>query len=168
MRSDKMNINIRFLNEKDFLIYRKLRLKSYLEAPLSFSESYEDEKNKMERDFGIELKIQGKPEEWFVLGAFSETGKLIGFVKFRRDLRSKVRHKSMIHAMYIAPEYRNKGIGQKLILSLLKKAKQIKGLEQIHLWVLHSDISASGFYKKFGFESQGPMVKRFKSKRCIC
>lgn len=153
-------IDIRFLTEKDASAYKELRLKSYQEAPFAFSESYEDEKDRTENDFSAELKMHGKPAEWFVLGAFSETDKLIGFVKFRRDVRSKARHKSMIHAMYMAPEYRKQGVGHQLISSLIKIAQEINGLEQIHLWVLHDETSASDFYKKCGFESQGTIVKK--------
>ena len=33
-------------------------------------------------------------------------------------------------------------------------------LEQIHLWILHTDRSASGFYQRLGFIPQGPLVKK--------
>lgn len=152
-------ITIRFIEEREAEIYRKFRLESFLQDPLAFSESYEDEKSRSVNEFKRELIVQGSPPEWFVLGAFLDN-ELIGFVKFRRDLRSKARHKSMIHAMYTHPEHRELGIGRKLISTLLEHARAIDGLEQIHLWVLHSDTSASGFYKKCGFQSQGTVVKR--------
>jgi ribosomal protein S18 acetylase RimI-like enzyme len=154
-----VGISTRLLIEQDAAAYRDLRLVSYRDAPLSFSESYEDEVLRDESDFATELKLVGGPIEWFVLGAFSESGNLVGFVKFRRDQRQKARHKSMIHAMYVDLNCRYQGIGKKLITDLLNIAKQINGLEQIHLWVLHADSSASGFYKKCGFESQGTVVK---------
>ncbi len=155
-----MNIQIRILTEDDAREYRELRLKSYQEAPLAFSESYEDEKERSLADFKREIITRGDPPEWFVLGAFSRFGKLVGFVRFRRDLRSKARHKSMIHAMYSDQQYRNQVIGKKLVEDLLLRVKRIAGLEQIHLWVLHSTNSASEFYKKCGFESQGPVIKK--------
>ena len=155
-----MNINTRLLDENKATDYRELRLKSYKESPLAFSESFEDEQHKALSEFERELMIQGTPPEWFVLGAFSTTEKLIGFVKFRRDLRSKAHHKSMIHAMYTDPKYRNHGIGKKLILDLLERVRTSIGLEQIHLWVLHSDTSAIDFYIKYGFERQGFVVKK--------
>lgn len=157
-----MEIKFRLLRQNDCNSYRSLRLKSYQEAPFAFSESYEDEQHRVLADFAMELKIQGQPPEWFVLGAFSEINKLIGFVKFRRDTRSKARHKSMIHAMYVVPEYRKAGIGKQLVLNLLNRVKQLDGLEQVHLWVLHAEgfKSASNFYKKCGFESQGTQVKK--------
>lgn len=155
-----MQIHIRLLTERDAAVFREHRLKSYLNAPLAFSESYEDEIKKTESVFAQELKIIGQPPESFVLGAFSEEGKLIGFVKFRRDIRSKARHKSMIHAMYVDAAFRKYKVGRRLIADLLERVKSIKGLEQIHLWVLHSNGSAAGFYQKCGFRSQGTIVKK--------
>lgn len=155
-----MDTTIKLLRASDVQSYKSLRLKSYKEAPLAFSESYEDESKKPLRNFEEELIIEGNPPEQFILGAFIGSNQLIGFVKFRRDKRSKARHKSMIHAMYVDQQYRRQGIGKLLIDQLLDHTKVIENLEQIHLWVLHSHTSASDFYKKCGFESQGTLVKK--------
>lgn len=153
-----MPIHYRLLRYTDAAAYRTLRLRSYQEAPLAFSESFEDELQRTVADFQEELKTLGDPEEWFVLGAL-EGQQLLGFVKFRRDQRSKARHKSMVHAMYVDPQYREQGIGLELMRQLIERAKNLPGLEQIHLWVLHADgVSAAKFYQKIGFERQGPLV----------
>lgn len=152
-------IQIRQLSSGDADTYRALRLESFQESPLSFSESYEDECERPIDDYARELTVMGDPPEWFILGAFAGDT-LVGFVKFRRDQRSKARHKSMIHAMYTTPERRGQGIGKQLVSALLNRVRSIAGLEQIHLWVLHADTSASEFYRKCGFESQGTRVKK--------
>lgn len=157
---DIMETRIRILTQNDAAVYRELRLMSYRVSPLAFSESYEDEVKRTVADFGDELKTLGEPAEWFVMGIFSDRGQLLGFVKFRRDQRRKARHKSMIHAMYIDPGFRGFGLGKNLLTALLSYVGQLEGLEQIHLWVLHADTSASGFYQKCGFESQGTLVKK--------
>lgn len=149
----------RLLTEQDVAGYRQLRLQSYQTDPLAFSESYEDEIQKPESDFSDELKTNGTPPESFVLGLFTTDDTLAGFVKFRRDIRSKARHKAMIHAMYIAPDVRGQGSGKKLMDDLLSIVKKLQGLEQLHLWVLHAQTSAAGYYLKCGFKSQGTRVK---------
>ena len=151
---------IRLLQQQDVRNYQELRLKSYQESPFAFSESYEDEVKRSLTDFQQELKVEGTPPEQFILGVYASEKELAGFVKFRRDKRSKARHKSMIHAMYIRKEYRNQQLGEMLIDELIRRVKQLEDLEQIHLWVLHSQRSASNFYKRCGFESQGPFVKK--------
>ena len=155
-----MDVAFRILGQEDANDYRQLRLISYQEAAEAFSESYEDEKEKELQAFEAELIIKGEPAEWFVLGAFVDE-KLIGFVKFRRDQRSKARHKSMVHAMYVDPAYRGHGIGRRIIEDLLQRVRQQEGLEQIHLWVLHANgKSAAPFYASLGFVRQGPLVKK--------
>ena len=154
-----MTYFIEVLDIKNTNDYQKLRLKSFQEVPLAFSESYEDEVQRDRASFEQELMVEGSPPEQFILGAFDELHQLVGFVKFRRDKRSKARHKSMIHAMYVAPVYRGQQIGKQLVDELLSRVKQLKGLEQIHLWVLHAHTSAADFYKKCGFISQGTLVK---------
>ena len=151
---------IRILDARDTNDYQALRLESFKESPYAFSESYEDEVKRSLEDFKAEIKAEGTPPEQFVLGVIKEKNSLIGFVKFRRDKRTKARHKSMIHAMYISSQYRNLQLGEQLIQELIKRAKALEGLEQIHLWVLHSSTSASNFYKRCGFVSQGTYVKQ--------
>ena len=153
-------IEIKVLSEQDAASYKKLRLFSFLESPLTFSESYEDECERSESDYAAELKQYGNPIERFVLGAFANSKELVGIVTFERDQRTKARHKSMIYAMYVHPEHREQGIGHTLLDKTIKLSKEIKGLEQIHLWVLHSGTSATGFYIKAGFETQGTLVKK--------
>lgn len=150
---------IKILNQQDSLKFRELRLFSFQESPFSFSESYEDECNKSLAEFENDLSQIGNPVESFVIGIFTESSELIGVAKFKRDNRTKAKHKAMIHAFYILPEHRRKGLGKKLMIELLKKAKAISELEQIHLWVLISDDSALQFYEKCGFASQGSEVK---------
>ena len=151
-------ITYRLLTPEDAVGYRALRLHSYQEAPLAFSESYEDERHRPLADFAEELQQHGRPPEWFVLGAILDD-RLTGFVKFRRDRRSKARHKSMLHAMYVHPDLRGEGVGKALVERTLERARQLDGLEQIHLWVLHAEgKSAAAFYRRLGFRSQGPLV----------
>jgi len=150
---------IKILNQQDSLKFKELRLLSFQESPFSFSESYEDECNKSITEFENDLYQIGNPIESFVIGIFTESSELIGIAKFKRDTRTKAKHKAMIHAFYILPEYRKKGLGKRLMINLLKKAKAISGLEQIHLWVLISNDSALKFYEKCGFVTQGSEVK---------
>jgi len=158
---DNQGVHIRKIGPEDENAYRDLRLLSYQEASFAFSESYEDECKKPVSLFVAELTAVGYPEEYFILGAFSESKELMGFVKVRRDQRSKARHKSMIHAMYVASQYRKSGVGQQLIDYLLEICIGMPGLEQIHLWVLyHNDQSAAPFYQGLGFKLQGPVVKK--------
>ena len=61
--------------------------------------------------------------------------------------------------MYTSPQWRGRGVGRTLVIRLIEMVRQVNGLEQIHLWVLHAHTSASSFYQSVGFDSQGTVVK---------
>ena len=152
-------INIRFLNENDSLIYREIRLSGLKESPFAFSDSYEDQLNKPNLDFQLEIKKTGEPLESFTLGAFSNQSQLIGFVKFKRDHRSKARHRASLFSLYVHPSCRGKGTAKKLISELLKTIEPISGIEQLQLSTIISKNSLVEFYKSFGFEKLGDIIK---------
>lgn len=152
-------VSIRILQSDDAVAFRQLRLLSFQESPFGFSESFEDESKRPLSDFEQEVSPIGNPPSYYVLGAFDKE-ELVGFVKFKRDQRSKAQHKSMVHAMYTRSDLRNRGIGKLLMEEVIQRARVMPGLEQIHLWVLHTDRSASGFYQRLGFIPQGPLVKK--------
>ncbi|WP_224998806.1 GNAT family N-acetyltransferase [Cesiribacter sp. SM1] len=154
-----MNFSIRQLTEQDAVAYRELRLESLQEAPYAFSSSYEEEALYSLEHFAAWLKPLGSPPESYVLGAYTDAHALVGTITFKRDTRLKARHKSMIYAMYTQASTRGHGVGKALVEEVIQRAKKMEGLEQIHLWVLHSTTSAANFYKKCGFQGQGPLVK---------
>ncbi len=160
MKLDLPEIQIRQLNLDHAPAFQALKLFGLQESPFSFSDSYEDENNKSKNDFLKEFEQFMEHEERFILGAFDQKNELKGYVIFKRDARSNSRHKAMIHNMYTHPDVRGKRVGKALMQMVLDRAKRMPDLEQIHLWVLHADTSASGFYAKLGFERQGPYVKK--------
>ena len=153
-------MNIRFLDENDSLIYRKIRLSSLKESPFAFSDSYEDQLNKSILDFQIEIKKIINPIESFTLGAFSDQNQLIGFVKFKRDNRSKARHRASLYSLYVKPDYRGKGIAKNLIIELLKSIESITELKQLQLSTIITKDSLIDFYKFFGFQVLGGIIKK--------
>ncbi len=152
-------MNIRFLQQSDSLIYKELRLSSLIESPFAFSDSYEDQVKKSILDFELEILKTGNPLESFTLGAFSNQNQLIGFVKFKRDHRSKARHRASLFSLYVQPSYRGKGIAKKLISNLISTIEPISDIEQLQLSTIISKDSLIDFYKSFGFEILGDVIK---------
>ncbi|RLF48502.1 MAG: N-acetyltransferase [Thermoplasmata archaeon] len=52
-----------------------------------------------------------------------------------------------IHELVVHPEYRNRGVGKKLV----EKAIKYLGREKIELWVGGENVRAIEFYKRLGF-----------------
>src|SRR6476620_7955468 len=122
-------MTVRFLNHGDVEAYQGLRLLSLKESPFAFSDSLEDEPGKTDDDYLAEIIQHGNPPERFTIGAFAEDGGLTGFVGFVRDLRTKARHRAMVRALYVVPQYRGRGIARKMLLQLLHTAEMIPNLE---------------------------------------
>lgn len=150
---------IRFLNIEDALSYSVLRQYSLKESPFAFSDSYEVNETKTISDYRKEIQMYGAPVEAFTLGAFSYSGELIGFIKFRRDPRTKARHRASLYSLYVSPDYRGKGIAKELIWKLIKIVESISGIEQLQLSCILTKTSLMEFYQRFGFELLGGIIK---------
>lgn len=153
-------MTIRFLNAGDVEAYRALRLSSLTESPFAFSDSFEDQVFKTEEDFQREIEQQGSPLEAFALGAFTEAHELIGFVKFKRDRRTKARHRASLLSLYVEPKQRGKGIAKQLVQELVDIAGSVPGLEQVQLSSIISETSPIAFYEALGFEILGGIIKK--------
>lgn len=66
--------------------------------------------------------------------------------------------------MYVVSEYRNKGVGKKLLQAVFERVKEIKDIELIKLSLISSNNSAKRLYKKFGFKTYGIEVDAIKWK----
>lgn len=153
-------MEIKFLQEKDALSYKELRLYSLKESPFSFSDSYEDQKNKSLSDFQNEIIKIDNPLESFTLGAFNNENQLIGFVKFKRDGRSKARHRASLYSLYVKPDYRKNGIGRKLVEELLNSIINLTELKQLQLSTIITKDSLVNFYRSFGFKKLGGIIRK--------
>jgi GNAT superfamily N-acetyltransferase len=151
-----MALGIRKLERSDCEAYRALRLQALQESSRSFSDSYEDELQKPPDYF---RGLMGEGPEHFTVGCFSSAD-LVAIATYKRDQRRKARHKSFIHTMYVAPEFRGQKIGRNLLGTLIQEARALPGVEQIHLWVLSPETSpARKLYLSAGFRPQGAVVK---------
>lgn len=149
-------MQIRQFVQADASEYWELRLKALYECPESFGASYEEEKDK-----SLDLIKQRLKESFeltdskFILGCFGEDKNLLGMVGLFREHRKKLRHKATIYGMYVIPEARLNGVGKSLILDAVSKARKMKGLEQINLGVVVTNIEARNLYRRCGFEVYG-------------
>ncbi|MFB7554203.1 GNAT family N-acetyltransferase [Streptomyces sp. NPDC056154] len=130
----------------------KLRLEALRLHPEAFGSSYE-EQVRIPMD-EVPLKINSQPDN-YILGAFSEENDLMGMAGFRREQSMKVRHKGMIWGVYVSHEHRGLGIARKLMQEILRRGKEIEGLQQIQLTVVTSNHTAAELYKRLGFVTYG-------------
>ncbi len=147
-------LGIRELTEDDADDFRKLRLRALKEHPDAFGSSYEAESAAPLEAVAERLRRNAESGDSFTLGAY-RGNRLVGVVGLFREPREKLRHKGNIWGMYVPSEEQGKGIGKALLSRAIDLARQIPGLEQLHLAVVTRNRRARGLYASLGFETYG-------------
>ncbi|WP_068780253.1 GNAT family N-acetyltransferase [Paenibacillus sp. GM2] len=145
-------MKIRVLQESDAQMYQQVRLDGLRKDPSAFGTTYDREEK-----FSLEMVAERiKPSmDKFVLGAFGDHGNLFGVVVFVRETGMKTRHKGNIYGMYVVPEKRGIGLGKELMGEVIRKAREMEGVEQLNLTVISNNNPAKKLYMSLGFEIYG-------------
>src|SRR6478609_5041014 len=143
-------MELRLLTADDAEAFWHLRLEALRNDPASFADSAE-EHLETTVEATRERLSRGGPARSFVVGAF-EDGKLIGTAGFFRRKNNKERHKGHIWGVYVRPESRGKGIATALMQEIIRRARELEGLEQITL-VASANLPAQRLYTVLGFQS---------------
>ncbi|MGH2502654.1 MAG: GNAT family N-acetyltransferase [Ktedonobacterales bacterium] len=148
------------LTEADTEAYWAVRLRALREEPEAFGSSYEESK---ERPLSVVTeRLRAITQDGnFLLGAFEDSGVLVGIVAFERAPGKKNRHIGDIFQMYVAPEARGKGYGRALMEALIARARALDGLEQLILAVVSVN-TAAALYRALGFEVYGQQPRALK------
>ena len=144
-------MEIRSLGPADTGAFQALRLRGLRECPTAFASSYEEE-YRDEREVVAKRLVEGPNHA--ILGAFAGTT-LIGVVGLQRERPTKLAHKAHLWGMYVAPEFRRKGVGRGLVEQALKRASAMDGVRQVNLSVNANNPAAIALYEALGFRSFG-------------
>src|ERR1051326_1526826 len=145
-------MHLRLLTADDAEAWWHLRLEMLRNDPFAFADATE-EHLATTVDTVRERLAASDPRKNFVVGVF-EQGNLMGTAGFFRRSNNKESHKGHVWGVYVSPELRGKGAGKALMLEIIRRAKEIEGLEQITL-VASAKLPAQQLYKSVGFESYG-------------
>lgn len=91
----------------------------------------------------------GRPSFW-LLAAINEDDYIIGMASLV-IVRTLGITKGLIEDVSVHPDYRNRGLGEKLVTMLLQKAGKLK-LMEVNLTSHPSRASANRLYKRMGFQ----------------
>ena len=87
------------------------------------------------------------------LGAFAPG--LVGTIGCMREPRVKRRHVALIWGVYVLPESRGGGLGRRLLVDTIAKAREWPELEQLRLDVTATNLAARQLYLSCGFQVIG-------------
>ena len=141
-------IEIKKLSESRWKDFKDLRLESLKTEPAAFGSSYEEEIRLSKKEWKRRINNS--------LFAFLNE-KPIGMILYIFNKKIKTNHIANIFGVYVKKEYRGRGIGKKLIESVISQIKKNKNIIKINLTVNPKQKSAVKLYEKYGFKIVGKM-----------
>ena len=139
------------LQAGDAEAFRTFRLAALRECPTAFSSSYEEECDVPLPQAAARL---APDRDRAVFGAF-DGERLVGSVGLQRERPRKLAHKALIWGVYVAPAFRQRGIGRTLLQHALAHAASMPGLLRVTLGVNTANSAAIALYESVGFEPFG-------------
>ena len=146
-------MQIRSLTQKDWLIWKKIRLEALKDSPENFGSAHEEESNWKGSDFRNSLQKNN------IFGAFINH-ELIACAGFYKMNSLKTKHRGVIWGVYTQPEQRLKGASNSLIEAIIIHAKE--HVIQIHLTCVTTNLGAIKLYQKHGFLIYGTEPRSLK------
>lgn len=144
-------MTIRKLLAEDAAVFRELRLRALLDKPGSFTSSHAEESS---LSLGEVAERLAPTADRAVFGAF-DGGRMIGMAGLGREAMAKIAHKGYVWGMYVEPDYRGKGWGQRLLDATIEFAAQVTGLRQVNFSMYSGNDVARRLYVSSGFVPYG-------------
>ena len=154
------DVTFRRLEPKDSAIYRTIRLEALKNEPDNYGSTFEEESILAKLPF--EGHIESESPIHIVYGAF-DGDDLIGITAYFRESRMKLRHRGKVTQVYIAPEYRGRGLAKQLVKAVVEDAFAQDGLGILTLEVVATNVAAIRTYESLGFVQYGLMERYFKT-----
>lgn len=148
-----MTMEIRRLMSADAAAYRDFMLEGYALHPVAFTASVA-EREPFPMTWWEGRVKDGDQAEEIVVGAFDEQ-RLVGVAGLQFEQRPKTRHKAFLYGMYVHADYTNRGLGRRLVVTLLQEARRRSGIRIVTLTVTEGNREAEALYMKCGFASFG-------------
>lgn len=82
-------------------------------------------------------------------------GEIVGAAGLAREMRSKLAHRALLWGVWVRPEARGRGIGERLVTRAIDEARAWPGVRQVVLIVCTAQREAVALYRRLGFVEWG-------------
>lgn len=144
---------IRQLTRADAPRYRAFRHMALTTFPQAFTSHADDEAEKPLAWFEDRIAPRENPGH-LMLGAFVDDV-LVAAAGVGADLRRNEAHKAHVFGVAVAADYHGRGIGKRLMHELVRMARCLPGVRQLHLSVSAHNVGAIALYRSIGFSDYG-------------
>ncbi len=145
-----MEPRIRILTAVDAPELFALRRGALIDSPFAFLASPSDDLATSEAAVSEMLK---RAPTSVVFGAVAP--QLVGLLGLHRAHQLKAAHKVNLWGMYVAPAWRKRGLGEKLLEAAISYARTLPGVSTVRLSVSGQASAARHLYEKMGFKCWG-------------
>jgi RimJ/RimL family protein N-acetyltransferase len=149
--SNRPGIAVRPLTASDWDNWWRLRLRALADHPDAFAQDIEDAISAGEQTARERFETHRIGNSNRVFGAFTEDDTLVGVAGIDRSEPRKLRHRMEIGGVYVVPEARGAGTGERLIAACVDHARQVDGVRQVHIGVAAHNRAAARLYERCGF-----------------
>lgn len=98
---------------------------------------------------------------WRRLWLAFEGDNVIGHIEIRAHAHAYTQHRVVL-GMGVATDYRQQGLGKKLLNSLVNWLTDHPRIEYLDLWVISSNLAAINLYSHNGFATEGEISDMFR------
>jgi GNAT superfamily N-acetyltransferase len=130
---------------------RALRREALEAHPLAFGAAPDEDRL---RTLEGAAEALGPADDRAVYGAFAD-GRLVGMAGLLREPRAKSRHMAIVWGMYVAPSFRGRGAGRRLLEAAITHARGWEGVVVVELSVTDDAPGALALYASAGFRAWG-------------
>ncbi|HKH91944.1 MAG TPA: GNAT family protein [Gemmatimonadaceae bacterium] len=159
-RAASDDVKISRLEPGEQTAYRALRLECLRNNPTLFGTTYTE--SIAAPSLAFERFIATRHSEHLMFGAF-RGGVLGGICGLHREQRAQTRHRGELVHMYVAPWMTGRGVGRRLIETVMRHGVEQLGLRQIVLAVVADNAPALRLYRRAGFREYGRLDFAFCS-----
>ena len=148
LRHDEPAVHIRSAEVRDIEEFRKLRLRALRDHPEAFESDYETHLTRG-TEFWKHYLVLDASDALFV--GEDARGRLVGMAGVHLGGSPKSRHRALIWGVYVAPEWRQRGLAVQLLNRACEWARAT-GATMAHLGVATVNEPAIQLYKRLGFQ----------------